>query len=99
MLDPPDQQHMGPAQDGATGVPREERPFEESFLMLPTIENQDQDQALRDYLRETLKKTKTRLNWPTHGPMLSDYNTPLLQAMLFPTLFPYGLGDCTKRDR
>jgi hypothetical protein len=60
----------------------------------PTIKrNQDQEQALRNYLQETLKKTKTRLNWPTHGPMLSDYNTPLFLAMLFPTLFPYGLRD------
>jgi hypothetical protein len=32
VMDPPDQQHMGPAQDGATGVSREEeKPFEESL--------------------------------------------------------------------
>jgi hypothetical protein len=99
VMDPPDQQHMGPAQDGATGVSREERPFKESFLMLPTVENRDQEEALRDYLQEKLKNTRTRFDWPSHGTMLSDYNTPLLQAMLFPTLFPYGLGDCTKRDR
>jgi hypothetical protein len=98
VMDPPDQQHMGPAQDGATGVSREERPFKESFLMLPTVENWDQEKALLDYLQEKQKNTRTQFDWPSHGTMLSDYDTPLLQAMLFPTLFPYNLRDCTKQD-
>ena len=33
-----------------------------------------------------------------NGPLLSDYSTPGIQALAFPTLFPYGAGDYTKRS-
>ena len=30
---------------------------------------------------------------------MSDYTTPSIQAMAFPTLFPYGTGDVTNKKR
>ncbi|CAJ1945434.1 unnamed protein product [Cylindrotheca closterium] len=36
---------------------------------------------------------------PPGGAPLSDYNTPNLQSMAFPTLFPHGVGDVTSGDR
>ena len=37
--------------------------------------------------------------YPPAGELVSDYDTPGIQAMAFPTLFPYGTGDVTKKDR
>ena len=34
-----------------------------------------------------------------NGGILSDYSTPGLQSMAFPTLFPYGVGDVTRASR
>ena len=35
----------------------------------------------------------------TNSTILNDYTTPSIQALAFPTLFPYGVGDCTKKTR
>lgn len=40
------------------------------------------------------------VNYPTITPtIVNDYNTSGLLSMAFPTLFPYGVGDVTNRDR
>ncbi|CAJ1945759.1 unnamed protein product [Cylindrotheca closterium] len=36
---------------------------------------------------------------PPGGAPLSDYNTPNLQSIAFPTLFPHGVGDVISGDR
>ena len=36
---------------------------------------------------------------PDPGDALSDFNTPYIQGMAFPTLFPYGVGDVTAMNR
>ena len=33
------------------------------------------------------------------GKLVNDFNTPNIQAMAFPTLFPFGTGDTTKQAR
>lgn len=37
------------------------------------------------------------LPWPTTGRIVSDYDCPGLMGMVNPTLFPYGVGDVTKK--
>jgi hypothetical protein len=36
---------------------------------------------------------------PDPGDALSDFTTPYIQGMAFPTLFPYGVGDVTAMNR
>lgn len=43
--------------------------------------------------------TKNPIILPSGGRLLNDYSTPGIQSAAFPTLFPYGKGDCTKQDQ
>jgi hypothetical protein len=49
--------------------------------------------------QEQKDKEGTAVNWPECGQMLSDYTKLLLQALLFPTMFPFGTGNVTKKNQ
>jgi hypothetical protein len=100
------EQEMGPMQGGATGMPRGELFNEEEYLAQPlkknSIEKIDIIETLRKEFNINFQDTKPLTPiaaWPAQGAFVSDYLTPSLQVMTFPTLFPYGIGDVTKKDR
>ena len=94
-LMPQNQQQMGPEQGGASGANAAENLVEENYLPLPTDDNTAHERQVRRALINVLK-----LDWPEQGTRLSDYCTPSLQAMAFPTLFPWGpKGDFSKTNR
>ena len=35
---------------------------------------------------------------PDQGPVISDYSTPQLQLIVFPKLFPYGMGTAKNKE-
>ena len=40
------------------------------------------------------------INWNAgEGEVLNDYTVAHLQALAFPTLFPFGVGGATNKDR
>lgn len=97
---PEDQQRLGPFQSGASGAPAAENLVDESYLGLPTQQNEQQREAMVALIRERFGGSEEQpADFPTGGRILSDYTTPGIQAMAFPTLFPQGCGDVTKRDR
>lgn len=109
IVDENDQQALGPEQGGASGALAEESPVVEAYLGLPPTNRNEEDvirQALSQAFGEQTndqdqndQEQGTTVNWPDRGQMLSDYSTPSLQALLFPTLFPFGVGDVTKKNR
>jgi hypothetical protein len=98
---PEDQQQQGPFQNGAAGIPLEERQVEESYIGRPVQKNQQDEASLLKFLRQATGGgcLPPTFNWPAPGAMVNDYNYASLQAKAFPTLFPYGHGDVTKKDR
>jgi hypothetical protein len=50
-------------------------------------------------LRQQFGRRENPIEWLEVGNNLIDFNTPKLQAMAFPPLFPYGVGDVTFKDR
>ena len=94
-LMPQNQQQMGPEQGGASGANVDENQVEENYLPQPTEDNTVHEKQVRKALSKLL-----RFDWPETGTRLSDYCTPSLQAMAFPTLFPWGYkGDVTMTSR
>ena len=56
------------------------------------------NQILR-ILNEELGTENNPLPFPPQGERLNDYTYPSLQSMAFPTLFPFGCGDVSDRNR
>ena len=100
---PEDEQQIGPFQNGASGAPAEENQVEDTHMGRPILQNEQQRQMLENLLRERFGSgfgtAEQPAPWPAAVRNLSDYGTPGIQAMAFPTLFPYGCGDATKKDR
>ena len=65
-----------------------------SFLPLPQGQQSEQD-AIRALINGV-----DPLDWPSNdGDPINEFRTEGLASMTFPTLFPYGKGDPTKRTR
>jgi hypothetical protein len=90
-----DEQGLGPEQGGASGLPPDENPQ-------PQETNEIVTEALTRYLREHCSNHQpfpAMMDWPAQCGSLRDNSTPNLQAMAFPTLFPYGRRDVTRPSR
>jgi len=87
---------MGPEQGGATGTDGQDGLTRTGMTDTNSHDRRTEVQAIYDLLG-------TRRNpiiWPDRGSVpYSEYDTVHLQAMAFPTLFPFGVGDCTMFDR
>jgi hypothetical protein len=94
-----DQQGAGPHQAGASGRNQEEEAVDELYIPLAIKENEIQEDAIKKILLETFGNVN-HVEMPEFGAKVNEYTTPGIQAMAFPTLFPYGKhGDCTFGDR
>ena len=74
----------------------------DSYLALPMEDNSesDEDKMRRILLNNFGKGSKNDpIAYPESGDILNDYKTPNLQALAFPTLFPFGAGDVMNQDR
>ena len=91
---PENQQELGPNQGGASGAPEEENQVEETYMELPVGQTVAQLRQLEDLVHRNFGDDQP-IPWPATGGNLSDYNTPGLFIMAYPTLFPYGVGDVT----
>ena len=93
----------GPEQCGATGNIDNEQDVDQvtrGYIGIPPNETtQSEEERLSEMLRELTGSAENPIAWPEGGENLSDYSTPHLQAMAFPTLFPFGVGDATYKDR
>jgi len=93
----------GPEQCGATGSLETEQGVDQvtrGYIGIPPNETtQSEEERLSEMLREMTGSAENPIAWPEGGENLSDYTTPHLQAMAFPTLFPFGVGDATYHDR
>jgi hypothetical protein len=99
-LDTLEEEDTGPEQAGASGVPVTERGLPEEYLGLRTSDGESEDTMIRSALRKKYKlKDIPTMAWPERGSRINDYNTPGLQSILFPSLFPFGLGDSYNEDR
>jgi hypothetical protein len=87
----------GPEQGGASGHPIEEQDTPEDYVPQPVNVNGNGMDEMIAFLRRG--SAQNPIDWPTTGPPVNDYSTPDLQAAAFPTLFPFGRGDVTNRDR
>ena len=100
---PEDQQRLGPFQSGASGATAQEHQVEDTHVSRPIVPNALEEEAIRELMRERFGDAHgTAANpvaWPTAGGLVSDYDCVGIQAMAFPTLFPYGCGDVTSKDR
>lgn len=92
------EQSRGPEQGGASGMPRQDNEISEEYMPLPGRGSDNSEAADMEALQRRFGNVPAS-NWPTRGRHLNDYSTPSLQAMVFPTLFPFGCGDVTKKDR
>ena len=73
---------------------QEDHSFLPSFLPLP-----QQQQAEQDAIRPLING-EDPLDWPSNeGDPINEFRSEGLASMVFPTLFPYGKGDPTKRTR
>ena len=77
-------------EDAVNEIPQQSH----SFLSLPQRQQTEQD-AIRALIND-----EDLLDWPANdGDPISEFQTEGLASMAFPTLFPYGKGDPTKRTR
>ena len=78
------------SQHNATG------PQTVSHSFIPQQQEQQQEQdAIRAFING-----EHPLNWPSNeGDPINEFQTEGLATMAFPTLFPYGKGDPTKKSR
>ena len=83
------------------------QPVQENEIMAQAVEQHVRDAYGEDNDSSEQQEPTVETNedgvpvapWPPRGKGLSDYNTPSIQAMAFPTLFPYGTGDVTQKVR
>ena len=107
--DDDDEFDEGPEQGGATGIPMEEQDdVREEYVPQPIQQEFNVDEALKEFLLNPASnydgdaplQGDVPLQWPAQSSTpVSDYNTPGLQSMAFPLLFPHQLGDITLHDR
>jgi hypothetical protein len=100
------EQEMGQVQGGDSRMTIGEEMFKEKYLAQllkkKTVKTEDIIGTLPQvYSLEFQDKSSSTLiaEWPTPGAFVNDYSTRSLQIMTFPTLFPYGCGDVTNKDR
>ena len=92
----------GPEQGGATGEHMLDTvdDIERGHLFVNSDRlNQNYDDTIRDLVEKRYGSSSNPMIVNVNGSYLSDYSTPGLQALAFPTLFPYGVGDCTRISR
>ena len=88
--------NLGPDQGGATGTDDPNDLTRTGILSVNSADKRTEEEAIRNNLFGT---PINPVPWPTQGRPLNEYHTIYLQAMAFPTLFPYGVGDVTMKDR
>ena len=90
----------GPEQGGASGLLREDmqNELEDSHLEAPQASVNIQQQIV-NRLQANCGTRTNPIQWPEQGEALNEYTTPNIQAMAFPTLFPFATGDATNNDR
>ena len=94
---------VGPEQGGASGDGDQE-PVKEQFLFTPPDKHpNDEETQMEPILKKGCKDSNDSdtivVNMQEPEISLSDFSQPFIQAMAFPTLFPYGFGDVTGKDR
>ena len=96
----PRQRELGPETGGASGA-QDEPPVTEEFLHIPVDPNGTLTE--RDTIQNIVNGVSAHptipLPWPRQQEFINDFNQPGLLSAAFPTLFPYGVGDPTLRDR
>jgi hypothetical protein len=92
---------LGPAHNGASGIPNEEDPIQHHYLPQPVVPPEDQASVIARYSQENFVGTEQNpVNWPQATRYLSEYSDSNLLSSAFPTLYPYGpKGDVTFQDR
>ena len=94
----------GPEQGGATSfaVDDSDEVIQETHIFLPAdrLNTESDQQLITTILRDEYGTNENPFAVNVDNTnTLNDYNTPSLQSMAFPTLFPYGVGDITMRTR
>ena len=95
-------QEAGPEQGGATGLHPEDENFnvDRGYLCGPVLQKEQlDDEIISQFLQDQYGTSNDPIPWHEANQILSDYNHPYLQALAFPTLFPFGHGDVTNKDR
>jgi hypothetical protein len=102
------EEFMGPEQGGAAGD-ADHPTVVEHFLFTPpnkppgNIQLAPEESNIRNLLEKACKEATSGdeiiVHMPEPGDPVSDYYTPYIQAMAFPCLFRFGLGDVTGKDR
>ena len=89
----------GPEQGGASGPTDEEfsQDVEDNHVEARAIPVNLNDQIERN-LQQCYGTSENPVQWPRQNNILNEYQTPHLQAMTFPSLFPFGTGDATNKD-
>ena len=65
----------------------------------PCHQNENITNNITRMLQNKLGTSENPVPFPEQINRLNDYTYPSLQALAFPTLFPFGEGDVTNRDR
>lgn len=107
MEEAEEEQALGPEQGGAAGKMPEESRIQEDFIGLPLHQNRDEEEDIKQLLKQRFSRPPSQpsrdvqatINWPERGAFINDFNHSNLQAKIFPTLFPFGVGDVTSKDR
>ena len=95
----------GPDTSGATGAVGDNDDDDDQLFIprpLQEMNNGLEADRIRQFVLNEDLPPATSANpivLPPGGQPLNDYDTPNLQSMAFPTLFPYGEGDVTNADR
>jgi len=94
----------GPEQGGATSCVVEENTeiLQEGTLYVPAdqVYDESEESLITRIVANRLGTTNSQpLLFNIDGHNLNDFSTPGIQSLAFPTLFPYGEGDVTRRSR
>ena len=93
----------GPEQGGATSMVLDENSdiLQEGHVYLPADQlfKESEEGLITRIVTDRLGTNENAYLFNVDGHNLNDYSTPGIQSMAFPTLFPYGEGDVTKRSR
>ena len=68
-------------------------------MPLQAEQQQLDEDAIADALPERFGTREDPLDWPEGQRRINDFSEAKIQAMAFPTLFPYGVGDATNTER
>ena len=92
----------GPEQGGATGAHQDDTNYGivEAYASInPLHQHETTETNIVKALNHALGTDSNPVPFPEQTNRVNDYNYPSLQALAFPTLFPFGVGDVAKRDR